>query len=398
MVICHIWDADYPWDIRVEKVCRSLGVKHEVHLVCRNANRWSRSEKLDGLSIHRLPFLPKWFGFCNAMMGFPLFFNPVWLFTIWATVRRTHADLILVRDLPLALTAIAVGRWFGIPILLDLAENYPAMLKDRLRYTPTSFMGRIVRHPALAAMVERTVLPNVDHVIVVVEESRDRLVQMGIPQDRITIVSNTPLLDRWEQGVSQTGNVTADDVPHLVYLGNLDGSRGIDTAIEAIGVLKDRGEMARLSIIGMGQNLEQFRTLSKVLGVEDRVSIMGRLPFSDLQPIMARANIGLIPHYSTDAWNTTIPNKLFDFMAMGKPVIVSSARPTERIVRSEECGLVFVERMKEDLASTILELRTRSAREQLGRNGRAAFLKRWNWAFDEQLVYAALDHTVRRKR
>lgn len=398
MVICHIWDADYPWDIRVEKVCRSLGVKHEVHLVCRNANRWSRSEKLDGLSIHRLPFLPKWFGFCNAMMGFPLFFNPVWLFTIWATVRRTHADLILVRDLPLALTAIAVGRWFGIPILLDLAENYPAMLKDRLRYTPTSFMGRIVRHPALAAMVERTVLRNVDHIIVVVEESRDRLVQMGIPQDRITIVSNTPLLDRWEQGVSQTGNVTTDDVPHLVYLGNLDGSRGIDTAIEAIGVLKDRGEMARLSIIGMGQNLEQFRTLSKVLGVEDRVSIMGRLPFSDLQPIMARANIGLIPHYSTDAWNTTIPNKLFDFMAMGKPVIVSSARPTERIVRSEECGLVFVERTKEDLASTILELRTRSAREQLGRNGRAAFLKRWNWAFDEQLVYAALDHTVRRKR
>lgn len=398
MVICHIWDADYPWDIRVEKVCRSLGVKHEVHLVCRNANRWSRSEKLDGLSIHRLPFLPKWFGFCNAMMGFPLFFNPVWLFTIWATVRRTDADLILVRDLPLALTAIAVGRWFGIPILLDLAENYPAMLKDRLRYTPTSFMGRIVRHPALAAMVERTVLRNVDHIIVVVEESRDRLVQMGIPQDRITIVSNTPLLDRWEQGVSQTGNVTTDDVPHLVYLGNLDGSRGIDTAIEAIGVLKDRGEMARLSIIGMGQNLEQFRTLSKVLGVEDRVSIMGRLPFSDLQPIMARANIGLIPHYSTDAWNTTIPNKLFDFMAMGKPVIVSSARPTERIVRSEECGLVFVERTKEDLASTILELRTRSAREQLGRNGRAAFLKRWNWAFDEQLVYAALDHTVRRKR
>ncbi|MBL8074597.1 MAG: glycosyltransferase family 4 protein [Nitrospira sp.] len=398
MVICHIWDADYPWDIRVEKVCRSLGVKHEVHLVCRNANRWSRSEKLDGLSIHRLPFLPKWFGFCNAMMGFPLFFNPVWLFTIWATVRRTDADLILVRDLPLALTAIAVGRWFGIPILLDLAENYPAMLKDRLRYTPTSFMGRIVRHPALAAMVERTVLRNVDHIIVVVEESRDRLVQMGIPQDRITIVSNTPLLDRWEQGVSQTGNVTTDDVPHLVYLGNLDGSRGIDTAIEAIGVLKDRGEMARLSIIGMGQNLEQFRTLSKVLGVEDRVSIMGRLPFSDLQPIMARANIGLIPHYSTDAWNTTIPNKLFDFMAMGKPVIVSSARPTERIVRSEECGLVFVERTKEDLASTILELRTRSAREQLGRNGRAAFLKRWNWAFDEQLVYEALDHTVRRKR
>lgn len=397
MIICHIWDADYPWDIRVEKMCRSLGVKHEVHLVCRNANRWARSEKLEGMSVHRLPFLPKWFGLCNAMVGFPLFFNPVWIFAIWTTVRRTHADLILVRDLPLALIAIAVGRWFGIPILLDLAENYPAMLKDRLRYTPTSFVGRIVRHPALAALIEKTVLPKVDHIIVVVEESRDRLVEMGIPPDRITIVSNTPPLDRWEQEGRQTGNITEDDVPHLVYLGNLDGSRGIDTAIEAIGVLKNKGEMARLSIIGTGQNIEQFRLLSKMLGVEDRVSIKGRLPFSDVQPIMARANIGLIPHYSTEAWNTTIPNKLFDFMAMGKPVIVSSARPTERIVRSEGCGLVFVEQKKEDLASAILALRSRPAREQLGGNGRAAFLKRWNWAFDEQLVYAALDHTVHRK-
>lgn len=397
MTICHIWDADYPWDIRVEKVCRSLGLKHDVHLICRNANRWARKEKLEAMYVHRLPFLPKWLGPCNAMMGFPLFFNPVWLFLIWMTVRRTHADLILVRDLPLSLTAIVVATWFRIPVLLDLAENYPAMLKDRLKYTPTSLVGRIVRHPALASFIERVVLPNVNHIIVVVEESRDRLVNMGIPPDRITIVSNTPPLDRWELEGRPTANVMEDDVPHLVYLGNLDGSRGIDTAIEAIGVLKTKGEMARLSIIGTGQNIEQFRLLCKSLGVEDRVSITGRLPFSEVQPIMARANIGLIPHYGTEAWSTTIPNKLFDFMAMGKPVIVSSARPTERIVRSEQCGLVFAERNKEDLASAVISLNSRSARQQLGRNGRAAFLKRWNWAFDENVLYSAVDRTALRK-
>ena len=39
MTICKVWDADYPWDVRVEKVSRSLGREHDVHLVARNGKR-----------------------------------------------------------------------------------------------------------------------------------------------------------------------------------------------------------------------------------------------------------------------------------------------------------------------------------------------------------------------
>jgi len=110
MIICHIWDADYPWDVRVEKVCQSLQTKHEVHLICRNEKRSPRHEVLDGTIIHRLPSLPKWLGPCHKIAGLPFFFNPTWLGAIWSTVKRSRADLILVRDIPLALTAILVGR------------------------------------------------------------------------------------------------------------------------------------------------------------------------------------------------------------------------------------------------------------------------------------------------
>ena len=121
-----------------------------------------------------------------------MFFNPAWIGAIWSTVKKTPADLILVRDIPLALTAILVGRWYNIPVLLDLAENYPAMLEDQRLYSPTSFIGRLMRHPGLAKIVEKTVLRLVDHIIVVVEESRDRLVEMGLDPGRITIVTSTP--------------------------------------------------------------------------------------------------------------------------------------------------------------------------------------------------------------
>src|SRR5712692_1032582 len=130
MEICKIWDADYPWDVRVEKVCQSLRQKQEVHLVCRNTKRHPMYEESDGIYIHRLPFLPRNLGWLNKVIGFPAFFNPLWIFAVWRVVRRYRATVILVRDLPVALTALIIGRWIGIPVGVDMAENYPAMIQD----------------------------------------------------------------------------------------------------------------------------------------------------------------------------------------------------------------------------------------------------------------------------
>ena len=394
MRICKIWDADYPWDIRVEKICHSLQAKHEVHLVCRNSQRRVSDEVIDGTRIHRLPSLPRWLGKLNDLVGFPLFFNPVWIARIWQTVRRQNIDLILVRDVPLAPAALAVGRWFDVPVVLDLAENYPAMLRDRLDFTPTSLFGRVVRHPGPARVIERMVLRRVTHVIVVVEESRDRLVNAGLAPDRIAVVSNTPPADRWKTVEESTATAVGDGV-HLVYLGNLDGSRGIDTAIEAVSILKRIGHVVRLSVIGSGPNLDQFRNLAARLDVTDRVVIHGRLPFSGVQSVFSKANVGLIPHYATEAWNSTIPNKLFDYMAMGIPVIVSNAKPTERIVVKEDCGMVFQDRDPQSLAEAIEALTEPVIRRQKGDRGRSAVLQQFNWKEDErkllEAVEAALD-------
>ena len=51
-------------------------------------------------------------------------------------------------------------------------------------------------------------------------------------------------------------------------------------------------------------------------------------------------DVGLVPHHADEAWNTTIPNKLFDYMAAGLPVISSDARPCARILRSTGAGLI----------------------------------------------------------
>lgn len=395
MRICKIWDADYPWDIRVEKVAESLSAAgHAVHLVCRNLGRLARVEPTGTFTIHRLPVLPRAFGRLHAVGNFPHPLNPVWMRAIEKVVRSTRADLILVRDIPLVLAAAALGKLYRLPVVLDMAENYPAMLSDRLQYTATGPLGRLVRQPALARFIERVALRLVDHTIVVVEESSERLVKAGVAPSKLSIVSNTPRLDRWERSNGSGMPSPGSTCPSIVYLGNLDGSRGVETAIRAVHRLKAAGHPAGLIVIGDGPSIGALRRLVSDLDVSDSVRLTGRLPFREVQSELAQANIGLIPHYSTEAWNTTIPNKLFDYMLLGLPVIVSDARPTARIVREASCGEVFRDRSVEDLARCIVALDGVERRARAGEKGRAAILERYNWARDSQVLIETIERVA----
>jgi glycosyltransferase involved in cell wall biosynthesis len=396
MRICKIWDADYPWDIRVEKVANSLGAAgHSVHLVCRNQGRQVRREQCGTFTVHRLPSLPVALGPLHTVANFPHPLNPVWLRVIARVVRTSGTDLILVRDILLALPAIVVGKRYRIPVVLDMAENYPAMLRDRLRYTPTGLLGRLIRQPALARLVERVALRLVDHTIVVVEESRDRLVQAGVASQRLSIVCNTPRLEQWTPSAESDISPTVSERTTAVYLGNLDGSRGIDVAIRAIRHLKDASRLVDLCVIGDGPSIRGLRKLVSERGLSDRVTITGRLPFREVQALIARAHVGLIPHYSTEAWNTTIPNKLFDYMLLGLPVIVSDVRPTARIVRDTGCGEVFRDRDAKDLARCIMVLEDPERRRRAGANGRRAVLERYRWDHDGATLVRTVERVAR---
>ena len=380
MRICKIWDADYPWDIRVEKVADSLAdAGHEVHLVCRNGGRLQRTESTGKFQIHRLPAFPMFPGPLHEICNFPHPGNPFWWGEIARVMRRYRIELILVRDLPLAILAGLLGKLFGIPVVLDMAENYPAMLADRRLYTPTSALGRMLRHPSLARLIECLSFPLMEHIVVVVGQSRDRLKAAGVPAQRLTVVTNTPRVDQWDAAQASRTNPAPQRGLHVVYLGNLDGSRGVDIAIRGMVQLKRHGMPARLTIIGQGPSRSVLEELVTTEGVADRVTICGRLPFREVQAVMAESDVGIIPHYGTEAWNTTMPNKLFDYMLWGIPVLVSDIKAVADIVQDVGCGAVFRDRDPEDFARCLIEMQPAEVRERMGCNGRQAIQQRYNW-------------------
>jgi glycosyltransferase involved in cell wall biosynthesis len=83
-----------------------------------------------------------------------------------------------------------------------------------------------------------------------------------------------------------------------------------------------------------------------------------------------------------------MPNKIFQFMMLGKPVIVSSVRPMKRVVDDARCGLVFNVGDEKSLADTIIQLENKKVRDELGENGKKAVEDRYNW---QQTVQALLE-------
>jgi glycosyltransferase involved in cell wall biosynthesis len=393
LTILKVWDGEYPWDVRVEKVCRSMSeAGHSVHLTARNRRRDPVEQVLAEGTVHRLSPTP-WLGRrLEAAAMFPAFFNPRWVSLILRKARELDPDLLLARDLPLTPTTIFVGQLLGIPVVHDMAENYSAMIKD-LWLTGTTQPGDFfVRNPDLVAWVERWCLRRLDHVIVVVEESRDRLVDLGFSESKISVVGNTPPLV--EKNSVESPRTPRTDLK-VVYLGLMERARGVETLIRAVGSCVSSGVNIHLELVGDGRNLEDFKELAQRVGLSaSSVTFHGFLNHDLALEVVGRSDVGVIPHHVTESWNTTIPNKLFDYMAAGIPVLASNAAPVERIVSATECGRIFRDRDSGHLADLLIQFSEDPALHRFGQAGREAHIRRYNWDNDRLTLLQALERTA----
>ncbi|MCC7133747.1 MAG: glycosyltransferase family 4 protein [Gemmatimonadales bacterium] len=389
--IVYVWDADYPWDVRTEKVCNSLtAAGHEVHLVARN-RRWAapRVELPEG-TVHRMEPWSALGRRADGALSFPAFFNPRWIGLIDRVVRSTKADLIIARDLPLCPTALWVGRRRGVPVLFDMAENYPALLEDIWATGRARPLDWLVRNPSLARRVERYVTRRVDRTLVVIEEAAGHLVQLGVPQSSIHVVSNTPPRDRARDPDTRR---TID----IAYLGIMEFARGLDLLIDALGRLASAGIHPRTRLIGGGRDLEELRRRAESRGLQPgMMEFTGFVPdHRDALAMMGEARIGVLPHLVNDWARTTIPNKLFDYMAAGMAVLSSDAPPVKRILDETGAGRTFRAGAAEDLFVVLREmLADQAALDRFGRKGRQAIADRYNWEADTAELLRAVDLTV----
>jgi len=395
MRILKVFFSPYPWDVRVEKIARSLvSVGHDLTLLCRNERSQPTREQIDGFDVMRLRPVGVAPRLLNGLWNTPVPVNPVWWAHIVSALRTVRPNLILVREIPLAVPCALLARRCGVPMILDMAENYPAAIAEWLRWERCGPLRRLKRNVTLARCLERLSVSLADHVVVVTEEQRQRLTRMGASPSRLSIVGNTPELDSLPPPDPELG----DDLRRrflgrvvMFYCGELHLHRGIDVAIRATANLRRNGYRPLLVLAGRGIHEPILRRLVAEAEVEDCVDFEGWVEPRLLPSYIANADVALVPHHVSEHTNTTLPNKLFDYMAHGRPVVVSDAAPLARVVRAEGCGVVFSSGDATSLAEAVLQASRAHASSKMGARGREAVLKRYNWSADGGRLCLALD-------
>lgn len=397
--ILYVWDAEYPWDVRASKICAALtSAGHAVHIAARNRRWLPVRETLDEGTVHRMRPWRAVGRRLDNLSSFPAFFNPRWILHLARVTAVTKPDVIVVRDLPLCPTAIWVARRYRVRVVLDMAENYPAMIRQVWNAGRHRATDLLVRNPRLVGWVERYCLPRLDRVLVVVDESRARVCDMGVPEHKLTVVSNTPPRERAEQATLRRRNGQAAPLT-LVYLGLMEIPRGVGDLLTATAVLRDRGHQVRLRLIGDGRDRSLLeRRAADLRLTPSEVEFLGHVPNHDALRLVAESDIGVVPHHADEAWNTTIPNKLFDYMAAALPVVCSDAAPAARVVHQTGAGEVFRSRDAADLADAVTRLGDHATRATRGAAGRAAVLAQYHWEEDVRRLLDTLDTLVSERR
>ncbi|MCK4354531.1 MAG: glycosyltransferase, partial [Dehalococcoidia bacterium] len=179
--------------------------------------------------------------------------------------------------------------------------------------------------------MEKFCVQQADKVISVVEEAKQHYVNdCGIPAEKATVVMNTEDLDYFYSLPIEEDIVKKYQPCFAIsYIGGFGWHRGIQTAISAMPRVLHQVPDARLLLVGSGPNEAALKELAGRESVEQAVEFTGWQPFELVPSYISASDVCLIPHIASGHTNSTIPHKIFQCMAMGKPVVVSSAKPLD---------------------------------------------------------------------
>lgn len=408
MHICMALPDAYPPDVRVHKEARALlDAGHGITLLC-GGRSGPRREVIDGVDVIRVyrgGTLPEVRRTASAVSNLVRSVYPNWRRELADVLRDTDADALHVHDLPLLKTALNVAGDHDVPVVADLHENYPEAVRQwrrpvdgrTLLENPRQLAHRLCRPIHRLERLERQCVQGVDRLVTVVEEAERHYVEdCGVPPERTRIVSNVVDLGRFDPSGVEPVEHDEEDF-RLTYVGGFAPHRGLETAIEAMQPLAERVRQARLVLVGSGDDAyeQRLRTLAADRDVDDDVTFTGWVDYDAVPAQIAASDVCLVPHDVNPHTNTTVPHKLFQYMAMGKPVLVTDAVPLERIVSGTESGRVVPGGDARAMAEAAAELAENPERaDQLGSNGRAAVRSRYNWQREREVLlrmYASIE-------
>ncbi|MBQ8959048.1 MAG: glycosyltransferase [Bacteroidales bacterium] len=355
---------DLVTDQRVNKSCLTLQkAGYEVLLVGRKQRKSPPMDKRPYAS-HRMKLL-----FEKGPMFYAEYNIRLFLFLLFH-----RANLLLSNDLDTILPTYFVSKLKGNKMVFDSHEYFTE--------TP-ELVGR-PRVQKVWKRIEGFVVPKLDEMITVCDSIADLFREKyGV---KCQVIRNIPP----RKALPPKGDKTALGLPTDKHLLILQGSginiqRGAEELVQAMALLDD----CFLMIIGGGDVLSVLKQMVEELKITDRVRFFPRMPYQQMMAYTQLAELGFCLDKDTNLnYRFSLPNKLFDFIQAGVPILASHLTEIEKIIRQYDIGTFIENHRPETIAGTIREALSDDERMVLWKQHLAVAAQDLCWENEEQKLLA----------
>lgn len=247
-------------------------------------------------------------------------------------------------DLTTSIIGLAAARKIGAICVCDFHEWWSEIAE--WNYSKKRFVAMSQKKKKLFKFAERLVMSNADGVITVCDSIAQELPTGVLNPSKVSVIRNLPNLtgsnSKIQYGSLRESLAIKPDQQIVIYQGGVGPSRNLEYLIDALAyspqtVLVIRGPAIEYFVDG-------YRMRASIAGVNERLYCLSPVPSTDVVP--AAAASGAVAGIYTVAplclsWKYALPNKLFEYMAAGLPILTADFPEARKVVEDYNIGIVF---------------------------------------------------------
>ena len=307
-------------------------------------------EKLDGIDVHRhWTYVTPNEGFIKKALGHVSYLPSALLLS----TRHLEKPDVAIGTSPTFFAAMAAAGAAArrrIPFIMEVRDLWPAVMVE---------LG-VLRNPYLIRALERLELSlyrRATRVVTVTESFRRSLIERGIPEAKVFTIPNGADVEFWqptEPAVELRRRLGLEDRFVVLYIGAHGISHALNRLLESAEQLQ---EQTRIHFLFVGEGAEKERLVRQAQGAGlKNVQFLDPVAKDRVREFYALADVCLVPLRDIPLFDTFIPSKMFEIMAMAKPIVGSLRGEAADILRRSGGGVVVEPEDSRAVAQAILHL------------------------------------------
>ena len=310
-------------------------------------------EKMEDFMIHRVwVYTNKKKNFITRLLFYLSF---MFLGTIHTIFSWKKYDVIYVTSPPLFVGVI--GLWLKkifkkTKFIFEVRDLWPDSAVELGELKNRIFIK-------LSQKVEKKIYDISEHIVVVTEYMKNKIITKGYDENKISIVYNGTdyefMTRDMDEKLEQFTSLKEEGKFICIYAGIIGIAQGLELMLKVAKKLSD--DEVELFLVGVGPELEKLKKMANSMNLKN-LHFIGQVARNKIHLYLANADLGIIPLRKMELFKGALPSKIFDYLVCNLPILLGIKGEAAKILKESKAGITYKPDNSEDLAEKILYLKS----------------------------------------